>query len=217
MKQKKETYYSERIKGFVVFRNNIEEALNILTDNGLSVTLQDDKHFYDNIDEIIRNVGNSPKKIKVEARNKETYESVGLTFDKNELSINCQGSEQMYSLGFRLKNYFSETIPWHYKVFNPWIFFFTSITPIYTITLAFDKITNELTRPWILVLFAISFLLWLFSYFLRKNTYGIRLVKSHEHGFWKRNKDSLIVTLISTIIGAVLGVIGTLLVQYFNE
>jgi hypothetical protein len=217
MKQKKETFYSTRIKGFVVFRNDIEEALNILTDNGLSITLQDDNHFYDNIDEIIRNVGNRPKKLKIEARNKETYESVGLTFDKNELSINCHGSEQMYSLGFRLKNYFSKTIPWHYKVFNPWFFYFTTITPLFTITLAFDNTTNELERPWVLVLFAISFLMILFSYLLRKNVYGIRLVKSHEHGFWKRNKDSLIVTLISTIVGAVLGVIGTLLVQHFSK
>lgn len=213
MKQKKETYYSGRIKGFVVFRDDIEFVLNSLTDNGLSSSLQDDKHTYDNIDEIIKNVGNSPKRIKIEARNKETYETVGLSFDKNELSISCYGSEQMYSLGFRLNNYFSEKIPWHYKVFNPWIYYFTTFTPFYTLTLAFDKTTNEIKRPWILVLFAISFLLGLFSYFLRKKGYGIRLVKIHEHGFWKNNKDRLIVSLISAIFGAVLGVVGTLLVQ----
>ncbi len=217
MKKKTESYYSDRIKGFVAFRNDIEEVLNILTDNGLSITFQDDKHYYDNIDEIIRNVGNSPKTIIIEARNKDTFESVRLNFDKNELLINCIGSEQMYSLGFRLKNYFSKTIPWHYKVFNPWIFYFTTIPLIFTITLAFDKATNELTRPWILVLFAISSLFGLFSCFLRKKAYGIKLVRIHEHGFWKRNKDNLIVTLISTLIGVALGVIGTLLVEYFKN
>lgn len=216
MKQKQEIYYSGNLKGLVTYRNDIEEALNILTDNGLSVTFHDDKHIYDNIDEIVKNVGINPKKLKIEARNRDIYESVGLSFEKNELSIVCHGSEKMYSLGFRLKDYFAKTIPWHYKVFNPWLFYFTTFTPLYVLTFAFDKTTNDVKRPWILVIFALSLSLGLLSYLLRKNAYGIRLIKSHEHGFWKRNKDSLLVSLISTIIGAVLGVIGTLLVQYFT-
>ncbi len=214
MKQKQETYYSGRVKGLLAFRNDIDGALNILTDNGLNITLQDDKHIYDSIEEIIKNVGNSPLKIKIEARNKETYESVGLSFDKSELSISCHGSEQMYSLGFRLRNYFAETIPWHYKIFNPWIFYFTTFTPI---TYAFDKTSGEIVRPWILIPLGLSLTLWIFSYFLRKNAYGIRLIRNHEHGFWKRNKDNLIVSIISTLVGAVLGVIGTLLIQHISN
>lgn len=217
MKQKQETYYSERIKGLLAFRNDIEGALNILTDNGLSITLQDDNHIYDNIEEVIKNVGNSPQKIKIEARNKETYESVSLSFDKNELSISCHGSEQMYSLGFRLKNNFAETIPWHYKVFNPLIFYFTTFTPLYGITYAFDKTSGEIIRPWVLILLSLSLLLGLFSYSLRKYAYGIRLIKRHEHGFWKRNKDNLIVSIFSTLVGAILGVLGTLIVQHFSK
>lgn len=217
MKKKQETNYSGRIKGLLAFQKDIEVALKILTDKGLLITFQDDNHIYDNVEDVINNLGNSPQKIKIDALNKETYESVGLSFDKNELIIICRGSEQMYSLGFWLKNYFAETIPWHYKVFNPIMFYFTTCTPLLGLTYAFDKNSGEIIRPWILILFCLSILLGLFSYFLRKYAYGIRLIKRHEHGFWKRNKDNLIMSIISTLIGAILGILGTLIVQYFSN
>lgn len=216
MKQKQETYYSARLKGIVPFRNDIERVLTILNDSGLDISIEDDNNVYDSINEVIHNVGTNPRKIEIRGKNKNTYESVGLIFEKTKLLINCHGSEQMYSLGFRIKEYFSKTIPWHYRIFNPWIYYFTTITPLLALTFAFDKTTGELKRPWILVFFSLSLLLWFFSYILRNNAYGIKLIKNHEYGFWKRNKDGLKVSIISTIIGAILGVICTLLVQYIS-
>lgn len=216
MKQKKNNFFSSESIDIVAFRDQIEDAINILFENGLLVSIQDDKHTYDSIDEVIDNVGVKPDNIEIQGRNKETYESLELRFDKNEVRIHSHGSEQMYSLGYRMTNFFSQMTPWHYKVFNPWIFAFISVSPMGTIEYAFNE-NEELIRPWIIVLIFCSYVLWLLSYLLRKYNYGIRLIKRHHYGFWRRNKDNLVVSIISVLVGTVMGIIGTLLIQYLSR
>jgi hypothetical protein len=210
MKQKKKTDYFQIIKGIIIFRDNVEEILSILTSNGLYISLQDEQNVYDKIEEIKETVGVNLKELKIDARNKETDESVSLSFEKNKLLISCYGSERMYSLGFQLEDYFSRTIPWHYKVFNPYIYQVMNL--IFCVVFFIFNKTNGVLA----ILTLVNLLLLFFSYILRKYAYGIRLVKHHEHGFWKRNKDNIILTIIGAVIGAFFGVIGTLFVQFVS-
>ena len=211
MIQKTKKYYRKDLKGIMLFIEDLNEILNLFESYNLKISFQDEINTYENIEEIIEHKGNKPDNLFIEGKNENPYETVELRFNNNNnnISISTNGSERMYSLGIILKDKFSNSIKWHYNVFNPFIYYFSTSCILSSL---FLKSVRSHFSVFIFI-FTISLSLWLFSYLIRKNLYGIYLIKKHQYGFLKRNKDSLIIAVISAFLGAILGVLGTILLK----
>jgi hypothetical protein len=63
---------------------------------------------------------------------------------------------------------------------------------------------KEPIPEWPLYLLGISLTLMVGGFFYRKFDFGLRLTRSHEGGFWKRNAEKIALTLVGAAIGAVM-------------
>ena len=213
MKLKSNTHFSELIYGIRIFRDDIEEVLTLLTKKSLKIEIHDSKNIYENIDEVINLRGNKSKKIKIEGKDNSSFESVTIDIEGNRVWICSSGSENMYSFGFELKDFFKSKVPWHYKVFNPWIFGLLIIPAFYISNYYVDEKTNSILYHWVNGVCFIIDIILLLSILIRNNSYGLTLSRKHEYGFLNRNKDKIIVAVITALLGSLL----TLLIQWLTK
>jgi hypothetical protein len=168
---------------------------------------------YDSIDELITHQGQNPKEISISARNKDlSLEYFSLHFNKDHISVYSRGSEKMYSFGLEIGELIKNKVDKYYKILNPNSLLFISFLVTLISTIFIDKKTKTLSQPWLLWVICILAIITIKSYFYRYLWIGLSLVRRHEYGFWNRNKDKIILS----ILGLILGCIITLLFQFIT-
>lgn len=211
MIQKDKESSFDRIKGILIFRDDIEEIIDLLNQYNLTIEIQDENYLYENIDDLIKHKGSHPKKLKVEARNRDLRESINLDFEKKVVSIFSYGSKNMYALSFELKDYFKSKRTWYFRIFNTWFFLGAVISLSFFLnSISKEKLIEETLKLWV---FGTLVLLLLISLLMDFTTHGINLIRKHEYGFWKRNQDKILLSIIT----AIFAILGTLLVQWLTK
>jgi len=219
MIQKDKTHFYQTLKGIRLFEEDINEIISRLKKYSLIIEIQDKNNLYDNIEEVKQNKGVHPKILNIDAKSKidlgkrETYyESASLDFDRKKVRISFGGSERLYSLGFEIKDYLKARRPLYIRIFNyeNWLFFASFFVGMILFTL---KEKDSFYRFLILYISVPFFVVFVISVFVGVTTHGLNLTRRHEYGFWKRNKDRILVA----IIAAALGVFSTLFVQWISK
>jgi ABC-type bacteriocin/lantibiotic exporter with double-glycine peptidase domain len=204
MKQKISKHFYETISGIRIFRDDIDELLQWFQNKSLVTKIHDSSSVYENIEEVINFKGNNPKQLALEGESESKWESVTISIEKEKVSISSTGSEAMYAFGFELKDYFLNRVPWHYKVFNPWIFFILIPVSTAILQIFIDDKTKNLRYPWLWWIFVTVTLFLIISIVNRYFGFGLTLTRKHEYGFWKRNKDKILLTILGALIGSAL-------------
>ncbi len=212
MIQKDKTYFSQTLEGIQIFEDDIDEIMSRLAKHSLNIEIHDENNLYENITEVRKINGIHPKTLKIDARNKTLYESASLDFDKKKVRISCHGTENMYALGFELKDYLKDRRPLYIRIFNSWKWFFFVFGSSGILKFALDS-KDSVSRPWILWTWGAFAVILLVSVFTGTITHGLNLTRRHEYGFWKRNRDSIILAIIGTIFG----ILSTLLIQWLTK
>ena len=199
------------MSGIRVFRDDIEELITLLTNNGFHPELSNSDIIFDSLDEVIQRQGNSPSRLNIDGKKDGEFQSVSIRFDEENVYISSFGSTTAYSVSRAVSDLLKEKISIHYKTFNPRLYGILAlgILPFYWVVSYTNTEQLKLPLLWIWVFVASACII---SLLIRSTSYGVSLLHRHEYGFWKRNKDKLMVSICSTMAGIGL----TLLFQYLS-
>lgn len=208
------TDYIKRIEGVKLFREDIEFLLSRIEKILSKVEIHDSKNVYDNIDEVILHQGQNPKEISITARNKDlSLEYFSLDFKKDYVTIYSRGSEKMYSFGLEIGELIKNKEDEYYRIINPNRLLYILLLVTMFSTLFIDQKTKTLSQPWLLWVICVLAIITIVSYFYKYLWVGLTLVRRHEYGFWNRNKDKIILSLLGLILGSII----TLLFQLITS
>ncbi len=216
MKLIESTTFSETIKGVQLFRDDIEEIMNRCVEKSIELKLSDSKYSYESLDEIPKYRGNFLSQLDIDGKStKMQYTYIGISFEKAKARLFLRGSTELYSLGYELKDFLQKRIPWHYKVFNPPIWFCLSWfagSEFFFLNYQKEK-TTTLSYQWLGWVSIALLILCLTSLLNRHFNFKINLSRKHETGFLKRNGEKILLIAISSIIGSFI----TLLIQWISK
>ncbi|MBI1767859.1 MAG: hypothetical protein HYR67_05770 [Bacteroidetes bacterium] len=221
MKQKDKTEFSESIEGIQLFRDDIEHIISRLTKHDFKIEIQDSDIIYDNLDEILKLKGPNPKKLYIrgtpsvpEEKLKNQPNEIGdilkwtsIDIKGNHVHIFSRGSEKIYTFGFELKDFLKTKVKWHYKVFNPLYIFYLSLICIAVCSFNIDKKTDTIRYSWLIWMTGTVVIINIASLINRFVWPGIILTRKHEYGFWNRNKDKILVGIITGLASLIAGII----------
>ena len=212
MKNKINTDYSIRIIGVKLYREDFESILSLAEKTLQQVEINDSTNMYENLDEVITHKGQNPKEITITGRNEDlSLEYFSIDIKNDYVSIYSRGSEKMYSFGLEVAELIKNKQDKYYTTLKPDNLLFITFLSSTSLILFIDKETKTLSQPWLLWFVGILALLTLFSYFYKYLWVGLTLLRRHEYGFWKRNKDKIILTLFGIIAGSLVTLLTQLL------
>lgn len=207
MKKIDQTDFMHSISGIRLFRDDVDDIIHSMRQFSPEIELYDKVHAYDSIDDYLTNRG--PKvdrlSISVYAPSPRTA-SVRIEIKKNVVWIFSHGSLEARNLALELKDFFFKKRPFHFNLTSPWIWWSLA----YLSVIIDGQLKDRTATPyWIHSLVIILVLMAVAIYIHRRTYFGVYLRKRHEGGFWKRNRDQILLLLL----GALIGIIGTLAMQ----
>ena len=203
--RKKSDSSSEYFPTMLLYLEDIQEILSILSENCSEVKLEDQEYFYGSLDQLIQTRGTHPNILRIRTNDPTLH----LSFSKKEFisSIHLYGSslfgsdhEPVYLI---IRKFLLNRKHWVNSLFQPFIAIFFLIVLVF-----WEMISRELNIPsqFYLPYILFSSLYGVFTVLMRTGfLFSIRLVKKHEEqSFWSRNRDKIILVIISSIIGAII-------------
>lgn len=222
MKKKEDSDLFERVGPVRLYLDDIQGIIDTLTEANLTVSLSDSSHTFDSLDDVATARGERPRHLLVEGRLKGSG-SVKLSFDDRvwlhgNVWLSTYGGAEMLRLGYQVREMLHRCIPRRAVVMRPTVFLqtFLFVLNVAAILLLGSALQVPVARPALNVAgFALiaALIAWLASIADRRLNLGIFLKRRHEGGFLKRNADQLLLLLV----GAILGVFGTLIVQWLSK
>ena len=224
IKKKEEKYFNSAIPGTKIYLDDIEDILEILKEHNLSVEISDDDNIYDSIDEIKTLRGETPAKIKIHGRPEgdALFEWISLEMSRAGSTIYVNHSKNLLLPAHAIEK----------------IFIQSKRKPIYSVVnakFAKAQIKTSFVVGVVLFLFSSEFeglknasivmgciaLAWcsvyVFSELNPDTNTDIELKRRHNKGFYKRNKDKIIVGVLMAIVGASLALLITFLTKQFQS
>ena len=199
------TDYSKRIKGVKLFREDIENIISRVEKTLQKVEIHDSKNMYDNLEEVIAHQGQNPKEITISGSNKDlSLEYFSFDVNKDYVTIHSRGSEKLYSFGLEITELIKNNVDKYYTNLNPNNLLFITALASTSLIIFIDKKTKTLSQPWLLWMICILVTLTISSYFYKYLCVGLTLARRHEYGFWNRNKDKIILTILGEQLAEVL-------------
>lgn len=198
-------------KGKVIYgcrfnRDDIESILELFIERKFEIKMTDEEYEYNNLEELIKKRGDKPIKFRIEGKAVDNFSnSVSIKFDKMTTWIFLSyGSDDSSKLIFEKileicksrKN----------LLMGPWIYPILPIIAGYDIGCFIDWVKKNNIYEGLKATGLLLVLLY-FCYVIFRNPIILR--KKHEGGFWKRNKDTILVAAITALITAIFTVILT--------
>ena len=214
-KIRKNVSYSKNYSALKLFREDLDEIINIFKNNFSEFDIEIDEYIIDDISEI-----DEIKKEKTNRLSIETYENgySYLNLFKNYAILNISDKNDTKLLGVfhQLDELISKKEYTFLKIItSSWVFYVmvtTIVIGLYTILWS-----NTLLISFIIII--IPFLLILliilidFHMTLKKHSIIYLIHSTSKIGFFERNKDQLSIGLICAIVGAIAGIMGTILIK----
>ena len=194
------TSFSKTINGIQIYLEDLEFLISKFKAQGYIIKIQDKNAEYENLNDLLLNKGLFPKKIELTA-SIDNLNNIALDIESGNVTIYSWGSEINYGTGIELAAYFKNKIPWYYWITKSWVIWAlgTAICIILT-----NNTFNITVKIILWIIFSFLCIAYFFSYTNYKIFNTVILKKRHEHGFWKENKDKIIIALIAAIISAIL-------------
>ncbi|MBE5319927.1 hypothetical protein IM793_12215 [Pedobacter sp. MR2016-19] len=212
MIQKRQETFVYIIKGTQIFKEDIDYIILKCHQKSVSLKISDNDYVYENLEELIANKGKTPNKVELKGKLESTmFSSLDIILEPRKVSLTAYGSDDLFSFAHELKDYLLGKVPVHYRILNPQ--FWGTLTWLLIMCWLYIQPTGnvQIRNNWFLY-FAITFLcVWIISFANRRINFRVVLVRKHEHGFFKRNSDALILMVISAVFGALITFFLTLL------
>jgi|GEM_PF-6395124 len=205
MIQKRQETFIYIIRGTQIFKEDIDYITLKCHQKSVTLKISDNDYVYENLEELIANKGKTPNKVELKGKLESImFSSLDIVLEPRKVSLTAYGSDDLFSFAHELKAYLLNKVPVHYKLLNPqlwgiitWLLF---MCWLYIRPNGGAQIRNNY-----FLYAAVTFLcLWIISFANRRINFKVNLVRKHEHGFFKRNSDALILMVISAVFGSLL-------------
>jgi hypothetical protein len=203
MKPIEQNRFSSTLYGVKLYIDDIELILSKILSINETYTISDDENLYADIEELKKYKGDNPKIIKIESKNNFNFLFVRIV--ENTASILTVG--EMYNkIAYEIEKIFikRKNNPFVTYFFNPKnaknniIVLFVILGGIYLYrTYYLKEVVDIKQNLWSVIIWFSILLVTL----INPNYNGkIELKRRHENNFFKNNKDTLIVAIITAIV-----------------
>lgn len=190
-----------------LFREDLEEIINILKENGGEISISDKKYEYDSLDELEKETGSTIRSLEIKSRRPHVYLSFSRGMPGIHLFASADDDNKAEASLLKIKAFLDTKKQWLYYLFNrvtavPFLLGFWAL-PHITIEKFIQIFPDRLMRACI----AISLIVVPLMAFVVETgmIYSITLKKKHlAGGFWARNRENILMCIISATIGAVI-------------
>lgn len=197
-----------------IYIDDLEKIVAVLDDNSIKYSIETDFYKYDNLTELIKySTDKAHKNLKIQTSNPYMTIEFHKMWAKIYVSVDDMLTTGLFHKIDEIINQSRRLIPFFYSYYFVWI-----VNILLPIENALINRDGKLFHEYIDTTLYILWILW-----LARTTY-IRLVKhssiqlikkEHVSSFFQRKRDDLILALLSALVGAILGVIGTILTTKF--
>jgi len=187
-----------------LYLNDLVEIQQILRECSKDHKFESSGYSFDSIEELVANIGKR-ELFELEINSSGPYSRIEFTRMWAKLYV---GSSTLDSAG--LFHNLSQVLAKARR--QPWFMYsYYSIWGLNIFSLAATFIRSPFTSAFSYCALAIVF--WVLFVRLRRNSTIILVSRDVPMSFWSRNKDEIIIALISAVMGAILGILGTVLVR----
>lgn len=185
--------------------DEVEDVVATLEIEGLAVSISDDSHEFASLREFIEHRGKTARKLQIAAtgENAQRLQKVKVTFANGFVTLSRWASAENEGVWHRLVGYFQSRGGRFFKVAaSPFWGYLLLLTMISSggILLNPDPLPQRI-GIWLLVLVTV---LWIVSTVISKYGQVIVLERRHSAGFWRRNRDQLVLILVGALIGSLI-------------
>jgi hypothetical protein len=196
-----------------IYIDDIEKIISLFDENKIKYTLQTDQYKYESLSELL----DSKKEKSIGSLKIQTFEPyISIEFEKKWAIIYVSSDETFITGLFhkidRIINQSKRIISFSYSYYFVWVLNFLLLT------IALINRGGKLYPQYIGISFSIISLFWISRiFYIRYVRYSsIQLIrKEHVSNFFQRKRDDLILSLLSALIGAILGIVGTILISKY--
>lgn len=197
-----------------IYLDDLEKIVAVLDDNSIKYFIETVDYKFDNLTELINAVPDQElKSIKIDTSNPHMTIEFHQKWAKIYVSV-----DNMLTTGLFHE---IDTIINHSKRFIPFLYSYYFVCIINILLLIGNVFMNRNEQLFpeyiVMTLNVISFLWIAYVIYIRLVKHSsIRIIKEeHVSNFFKRKRDDLILVLLSALVGAILGIVGTILTTKF--
>lgn len=208
----------ENVRGIRIYRDDIEEITQKMSQYFKHAIITDSTYQYDSIDDLVKHRGINPTNIEIEGSLENRNETISIKFEGETASLfyfkhDIRVESKTTALWYTLRDLIKARKRWDYRVTNPWLWGSATFIAAYFDSGLLRAINVVQIPSWVHITVICLFLLWGISLAHRKLNFGLILRRKHERWFFQRNVDQIWLL----IVGALLGIVGTLLIQLFTS
>ncbi len=201
MKQKQHALHSS-IPSVRLFYEDINSIIKIITDSCERIEISDGEYEFESIEELMRERGNNLKQLYISGHN--PYISISFERGCSRTRLFASSENIVAEANFfKIRELLLQRKMWLNHVFNPVTGFVAFLSLIILSTELVISMFPSLLL-WV-SFYLLAILIPVFSFLFSCNFFNsISLNKAHEsRPFWIRNKDAIILLIISVIIGGI--------------
>jgi hypothetical protein len=204
------------IDGVRVRLDDLTDILAMFSERGATVELEDATHEFESLTELMGERGVALTRLEITGHLRDSsFGRLNISFRGPSVTVALNGGDELLQEFYRIVELMRRRRVAYYNVvaLSSWIFGFVSVFSVLafigTIVAASVRgAPDEFGSTPLALLFSPVVLFVMCTLFLRSG-FGVRLVRRHEGGFWKRNRDQLAQQGIAGILGAVAGALIT--------
>lgn len=190
-----------------LYRGDVENLIDILTNSGLNVVISDSEFTYDDLDELRAHRGTEIKELKIDGADPESNGtrrvSVKLSNHKDAYLSLYGRRPPLESCWHRLRDFLTARRRWHQKILNPWFAWVLVIFAGLAGELLEQAFPSRADSAHALA-YGIAIAFWASCLYFARAYPVVLLDRQHEHeSFWRRNRDKITLTFIGAVIGSI--------------
>lgn len=195
-----------------LFLDDIEEIIQQIKSVTSDIGISDKSYEFDSIEELIQNSGSKIKELKLRGR----Y-GISVNIAKHSIYLFVSGYDEKYiGVFYILREFLKSKVGWLRRFLRPmrWLFivWFSLIGVPIISTIIKHKPELKVIDQIYTIIFGLMLLFYVISLLLTWKGSTIYLERRHKVSkFWERNRDTIIVGIITAIIGGI--VVG--IITYF--
>jgi len=222
--EKKIPSRTEKLRPVKLYLDDLEQIVSILKVESNEVKIETDEYKYESLEELVGNRKETIYELKL-GSGRSVWSPVKLSLDKYFVELFISEDEpRLRGLFEKIKEILVKRERVYRRLVSP---IFSLIFSVFSLTII---IVNKFLYPLPLIILpflyfiiipsattiSLIIVVWLN---MEKGKYSIIVLKhrSDQVSFWKRNKDQVLLLIIGTVIGAVITVLGTIILNVLSK
>lgn len=204
MKKIKETSRSESFEKGVFYREDLEAIITTFVSREWNVRISDSEFEFESLDEVVTQKGTRPKTLHIWGGT-DNYESASVSFEHGKAWLFWSSLRDGSDVWFDLHRILSENRNWRKLLVRSPIWYILGLVSVVTESLGLTlNPLGSVLPSWVHLVALVLLLLWPISLLYRDSVPTLIIARRHEGGFFRRNRDAIILAVITAVVTAII-------------